>query len=874
MSIIRRTGARLLKLFRNEAGDPATDPARVQVYSKDDGGTGHLFARDTAGGIHQLTPPSGGGGGSEIFSQTPPANGPPPTMQFQVLAATPDSSRVYVNGQSQQEVWRFSTATNKWITTAPASIALNQSFQLLHHPSGTKMYALINGDRQNVYIIDTATNLVTGTMSGGPLPGFGYNYMAIQPGTNELWVHYDTGPNFVARFDTTTDAYIASFSAPTGNAYAMTFTPDGSKMYYLGADTLVFAPRFHIFDATTYTLITSISDTPLYRGLVMLPDGSEIWVTIDGSFPTNSSIVRYDTTTDTPVGSPILTSQDAGAPQHLAIKSDGSKVYALLFSGDIDVIDVASHAVTNTIAMSGEFAGDLIIRPDDAFLYASKTQGTKPYWVKVIDVPTETVVATITSADVTVPAPTSQGTFDGLRFVGVSVTDDGGGVAAITPPVVFDAGSTPLQNIKANRSGANASISDQTKAGQTNFGSGSTTAADHATVGGGLENEARGIASAVPGGRGNIARGDYSFAMGDGNEAEGVNSAAFGGSLTGPDAEGSFATNSSNVQGIWSTTVNYGGVGANSEACFTANDGFVDENSYGCSVLGVAFIDQNCNYCHAEGSVYIDVGADSCHGEGDNGYIGPGITAAHVEGDGCGVEADAGHAEGDGTQALGVGSHAEGAGTTAQGQNSHAEGTFSEALGYYSHAEGGATTAEGEGSHSEGDGCYAEGAWSHAQGSSSRALRETQFTHGGGHSGGFGGGGNGAAQTSWLQLRRHAVAGPGNSQPLIFGPSNIDSIVLQDDRAYDFVLTAIVNGTAAGPTYKTRTFRQRFNARCVAGVATIVASGTPEEYGDAATWTITPSAVTNTIVLTFATGADTHNCYVSANLEFIETRFS
>lgn len=56
-------------------------------------------------------------------------------------------------------------------------------------------------------VVDTATNTVSGTIAG--LPGGFYNTMALQPGTNELWFHYDAGPNFVGRIDTSTDTYIA-----------------------------------------------------------------------------------------------------------------------------------------------------------------------------------------------------------------------------------------------------------------------------------------------------------------------------------------------------------------------------------------------------------------------------------------------------------------------------------------------------------------------------------------------------------------------------------------------------------------------------------------------------------------------------------------
>lgn len=76
MSFFRRAGAEILRVIERTL-DPAAEPDRVLVYSKDVAGVSHLFARDSNGAIFPLTPQMATGGARQLVDVTtaavPPA---------------------------------------------------------------------------------------------------------------------------------------------------------------------------------------------------------------------------------------------------------------------------------------------------------------------------------------------------------------------------------------------------------------------------------------------------------------------------------------------------------------------------------------------------------------------------------------------------------------------------------------------------------------------------------------------------------------------------------------------------------------------------------------------------------------------------------
>lgn len=457
-------------------------------------------------------------------------------------------------------------------------------------------------------------------------------------------------------------------------------------------------------------------------------------------------------------------------------------------------------------------------------------------------------------------------------------------------------------NIRSDRA-TNQSPIDNTKVGITNLGSddgggGVGTTADYSTIGGGLNNEASGIASTVSGGEYNIASGYGSYAEGESNTStgdyshtEGFINTALGESA---HAEGEF----NDANGDWSHAEGAGslasGTGAHAEGNAEASGEYSHaegggEASGDYSHAEGVFTTASGLHSHAEGDGTTADAQDS-HAEGDGSYIDTGADMAHAEGQGTyvGIDALAAHAEGGSTQALAQYAHAEGVNTTAGvsenvGEAAHAEGEQTEALGAASHTEGIATQSDGDYAHAEGqnsnaigiaahaEGYFtvANGDYSHACGANSYARRESQWSHA---SGGVTGDG---VSTHLLVLRGTTPgAGVGESVELQFG-TVLTQLTLTDNHAYAFKVTAVIGANQTGPVRVSRTIEIKFNARRAAGVTIITATGVGDAYGDAATatWTLvaTVGVAPDRIVLTFNTGAGLASAStIIARVEFTE----
>ncbi len=180
---------------------------------------------------------------------------------------------------------------------------------------------------------------------------------------------------------------------------------------------------------------------------------------------------------------------------------------------------------------------------------------------------------------------------------------------------------------------------------------------------------------------GNVASGNYAFAVGVNAEASGYASIAMG--------EGSMATNrdaiaiggSNESSGESATTIGYAN---KAEGYATTAIGYGNKALYNYSVaIG------NAN--NATATAAVAIGAENT---ASNAY-------AVATGYQTTASGWASNSEGRGTVASGQCSHAEGDRSVASGANSHAEGYLTEAKGQ-SHAEGMNTIARGNGQHVEG----------------------------------------------------------------------------------------------------------------------------------------------------------------------------
>lgn len=595
---------------------------------------------------------------------------------------------------------------------------------------------------------------------------------------------------------------------------SLTFLPDGSACYVSLATTVV---GVDVIDTTTFTVVATIARASIdaYAGAAALPDSSQIYIN-----STNTDVVqRVDTATNLIVGAAIPVGT---TPSAMAINPAGTKVFVLnRGTRSVSVITVAGNTVTNTIlnvADVGDAPSDIIINAAGTRAYVSNT-GEKSF-VTVIDLGTETIIDVVEgTASVEI---TNLGTFDTLSIAGATLTDQGGGKVLIELPpmaVVFDdAQAFNRFNIRSDRGGGSQSPIDNTKIGITNFGSQFVAGAFGATD----------DYATVGGGARNLASGYGSTVVGGfGCTASGDHSVA----------------------------------GGTSEATGEAAAAFGD----GCLASGEA------SFAHGSGTQAL----------GDFSIaMGNGVqaTAEHAVAFGNGT-----NATGDGAFAIGDGCNANGDYSAAIGEGCNADGDWSVAL-CESWAQGAGVLGQGSFTCNEArtlaryafacNAAHAEGNHSHARGYSSKTTRETQGATAGGTFAV-----DGDAQTSDLVLRGSTPGvGVGESVELKFGASGTTQMILEDAKAYAFVVTAVIGGTQAGPVRRSRSIEIKFNARRDGGTTVITASGTTDAYGDVstATWTLTPTVgvAPDRIVLTFNTGAGAASaCKVAAKVEFTEVLY-
>jgi hypothetical protein len=238
----------------------------------------------------------------------------------------------------------------------------------------------------------------------------------------------------------------------------------------------------------------------------------------------------------------------------------------------------------------------------------------------------------------------------------------GGVISQLTPLVTTfdDSVAGTYSNIRGNQA-ANRSPIVNTKLGIVNFGSetggGPGATKDYANIGGGLNNEASGDYSCVPGGQDCHATGPNSFACNGFSFATGDTAFACGGS----DASGATAFSCNSAVP--------GASGDDSFACNTGTD-----------ASGVSSFAAN-NGCIA--------GGDYSAAFGDGGRaIG---TAAFKCGDGCRADGYTSFATGNGCRSIGEGAFSSGNGGEANGDYSvimnasTADGDYSLAHGYGAH---------------------------------------------------------------------------------------------------------------------------------------------------------------------------------------------
>jgi YVTN family beta-propeller protein len=248
-------------------------------------------------------------------------------------AFSPSGAYAYITNFDSDNVMIINTSTNT-VTGSITSGAFNNPTSAAFLASGAYAYVTNHGSN-NVVIINTATNTVTGSITSGfdaPIR------IAFSPSGTYAYVSNGNSANVVilnTATNTVTGAITPGFAIPEGIA----FSPSGTYAY---------VANFHssnvvIINTATNTVTGSIPygfSNP--RRIVFSPSGTYAYVTNYGS----NNIVIINTATNTVTGS--ITS-GLNSPQGIAFFPSGTYAYVTNTGSNNVIIINTEAATTNSI---------------------------------------------------------------------------------------------------------------------------------------------------------------------------------------------------------------------------------------------------------------------------------------------------------------------------------------------------------------------------------------------------------------------------------------------------------------------------------------------------------------------------------------------
>jgi len=239
-------------------------------------------------------------------------------------------------------------------------------------PDGTKMYVVgLSGRDVNEYDLSTAWDVSTATYlqnfsiaTEESLPWA----VTFKPDGTKMYVMGSTGDdvneyNLSTAWDVSTAVYLQAFSvaAQEINPSGVFFKPDGLKMYFVGStgDAVYeynLSTAWNVSTATYLQNFSVVTEENQPYGLFFKPDGTKMY--IGGS--TDDDILEYDLSTAWDVTTAaylqnVYVGSQIGLPSSLFFKPDGSRMYVMGgFAKTIFEYDLATiPAITLPASVSG-----------------------------------------------------------------------------------------------------------------------------------------------------------------------------------------------------------------------------------------------------------------------------------------------------------------------------------------------------------------------------------------------------------------------------------------------------------------------------------------------------------------------------------------
>ncbi|MGV0716075.1 Ig-like domain-containing protein [Mycolicibacterium sp. XJ662] len=267
-------------------------------------------------------------------------------------AISPDGTRLYVaRGEGGSDtIGVIDTATNREVA---AITGLRDASGMVFSPDGKRLYvANTFALKRYVSVIDTATNKEIATIEEGVFPS---GSMAISADGTRLYVS-NAARNNVNVIDTSTNKVTGNI-AVNGSVY---FNPDHTRLYVVGRSTV------SILDPATHAVTSTFDMPPRFTNIAFSPDGTRIYVGNQ-----HHDVVALDAVTGKVLGAVNTGGPPAAvaaSPDGKRVYATSSNFRGI--KPKLTVIDTATFKAVTTIPMDW-YPVALSITPDSKKVYVS-----------------------------------------------------------------------------------------------------------------------------------------------------------------------------------------------------------------------------------------------------------------------------------------------------------------------------------------------------------------------------------------------------------------------------------------------------------------------------------------------------------------------